>query len=237
MPGEGGPCERARRYIEGLRRVLESLGSLHNEYSSLLDAAKRYMKDAEYYVEAGDCETGLVAVSYAEGLIDSLKYLGIIEPRWPVAAAEKPRVFVAGTFDLIHPGHIELLKFASSLGRVYVVVARDSTVERVKRKKPILDEQVRLYNIRAIRYVYDARLGDEHDMLKPVEDIDPDIIVLGPDQPFDEEELASRIEERIGRKPRIIRYQKKTPFAPGLKSTSDIIKKICNESYCSSQPS
>jgi len=234
----GGICERAERYIEGARRALEGLrGALGGDYARLLDAASRYLDDAEYYVGQGDCETGLVAASYAEGLIDALKYLGVVEPEWPSGAIEKPRVFVAGTFDLIHPGHVDLLRFASKYGRVYAVVARDSTVERVKRKKPILDEEARLENIEAIRYVYEARLGDEEDMLRPVEEVDPDIIVLGPDQPFDEEELASMVEERIGRRPRVIRYPGKKTFSGGMKSTSDIIRRICEGSYCREHPS
>jgi len=231
-------CERAERYIEGARRALEGLRRrLNGDYARLLDAASRYLDDAVYYVEQGDCETGLVAASYAEGLIDALKYLGVVEPEWPSGSVEKPKVFVAGTFDLIHPGHVDLLRFASEHGKVYVVVARDSTVEKVKKKRPVLDEEARLENIRAIRYVYEARLGDEEDMLRPVEEINPDIIVLGPDQPFDEKELALMVEERTGRRPLILRYPGKKTFSGGMKSTSDIIRRICIGSYCNEHPS
>ena len=41
-------------------------------------------------------------------------------------------VMVAGTFDLIHPGHLYLIQEARKLGKVVVVVGRDKNVERVK---------------------------------------------------------------------------------------------------------
>jgi len=226
-----GACERAEKYIEGARRALEGL--LGGEYSGLLDAARRYLEDARYYLEVGDCETALAAASYAEGLIDSLKYLGVVEARWPEPSElEKPRVFVAGTFDLLHPGHVDLLEYASRLGRVYAVVARDSTVERLKGRRPVLGEKSRLRLVGSVRYVYEAMLGDPRDMLAPVEKVKPHIIVLGPDQAFDEEELARSIEERLGYRPRVVRYPEKRPFEDGLASTSDIIRRICCGGYC-----
>jgi len=229
-----GACERAEKYVEGALRALDSIeGELGAEYSRLVDAARRYLSDARYYLDSGDCETALVAASYAEGLIDSLKYLGVVEAKWPGHEdIVKPRVFVAGTFDLLHPGHVSLLEHASKLGRVYVVVARDSTVEKLKGKRPVLSETSRLRVVGSVRYVYDAVLGDPEDMLAPVEKIKPDIIVLGPDQPFDEDELAETIESRLGYRPRIVRYPEKRPFEDNLASTSDIIRRICCGSYC-----
>jgi len=229
-------CQRAEKYLENAARVLHDIeGELSPEYSRLLEAAKLYIEDADYYLSRGDCETALAAVSYAEGLIDSLKYLGILEPQWPSSKdIDKPVVFVAGTFDLIHPGHIELLKYAASMGKVYVVIARDTTVERLKGRKPILNERSRLRVIESIRYVYKARLGDERDMLAPLEEIKPDIIVLGPDQPYDEDTLASKVEERTGKRPKVVRFPVKGEFERRMSSSSDIIKRICCESYCHS---
>ena len=226
-------CERAEKYAYGLERVLERLkGKVPDAYSGVLEAALLYLRDSRYYLESGDCETALVAVSYAEGLVDSLKYLGVVEPEWPSGGVDKPRVFVAGTFDLIHPGHIDLLAHASRLGKVYVVIARDENVRRLKGRKPLLNEKSRLKVVSSIRYVYQARLGDERDMLAPLEDIRPHIIVLGPDQPFDEEDLARRLEARLGYRPRIVRYPSKGEFQEGMRSSSDIIAKVCCESYC-----
>ncbi len=235
MGVEKDTCERARKYARNLLETLEKVEpKLSDNYARLIDAIKRYGNDALYYVDIGDCTTALSAASYAEGLLDSLKYLEIIELEWPEKEWERPTVFLAGSFDLLHPGHIDLLEFAAGLGKVHVVIARDETIRREKKKEPILDEKSRLRVMSAIRYVYNARLGDPHDKIKSVEEISPDIIVLGPDQPFKLDELATIVEKRIGKKPRVIRYEGKRQFSGGLKSTSDIIARICQGSYCSS---
>ncbi len=227
--------ERVRRYINGVRGALSSVewSSLPPDldYYRLKDAVERYLTDAEYYLSKGDVETALVAVSYAEGLLDSLKYLGVIELQWPKPMEEK-RIFVGGTFDIIHPGHIALLEYAARLGKVFVVIARDSTVKRIKGRPPLLNEEARLRIVSSIRYVYEARLGYEGDFLKSVEDIKPDIIVLGPDQRFDEEELADMVEERLGYRPIVKRFTGKIDFSNGMRSTSDIIRKACSSSLC-----
>ncbi|MEB3774061.1 MAG: cytidylyltransferase family protein [Desulfurococcales archaeon] len=229
-----GAAERARRYIIGVKRVLEDLRVPRLpgvDVDRLIDAVKRYVEDAEYYLSRGDGETALAAVSYAEGLLDSLKYLGVIELEWE-SPGEEPIVFVGGTFDIIHPGHIELLRYASKHGRVVVTIARDSTVERIKGRPPLLAEEDRLRIISSIRYVYRARLGHEGDPIKSVEEVMPDVIVLGPDQGFDEDQLAREVERRTGKRPRVIRYPGKITFSGGLRSTSDIVKKACRSSLC-----
>ncbi len=227
-------CDRARVYAENTLRALQEVLEEGFEAGELLDAVERYARDALYYVEVGDCDTALSAASYAEGLLDSLKYTGRLEPRWGTPEWNKPRVFVAGTFDIIHPGHVDLLRYAASLGKVYVVVARDSNVERIKGKRPVLPEEARLRVVESIRYVYEARLGDEKDIFKPLEEIRPDIVVLGPDQPFDPDKLSKKIEERTGKRPRVVRYPEKEEFHEGMRSSSDIIMRICCGSYCHS---
>ncbi len=230
-----GLAERAWRYISSAKRALESLkkagASLEGlDVSSLIDAAERYIRDAEFYYSRGDYETALASASYAEGLIDSLKYLGVAEPWWPRSEEIGRKVLVGGTFELLHPGHIELLRFASRLGKLYVVVARDSTVERVKGRRPVLDEESRLALVSSVRYVYEAFLGSERDIMDSVERVKPDIIVLGPDQAFSEEEIASRAEERLGYRPEVLRMPGgKRSFSGGLRSVSDIVRRLCEE--------
>ncbi|MEM1928262.1 MAG: DUF357 domain-containing protein [Acidilobaceae archaeon] len=226
---------RAEKYI---RNVLEALKTLElseaagrtlgkADLERLLDAVERYVRDAQYYLDLGDHETALAAASYAEGLLDALKYLGVLEPRWPSVSSEERRVVVGGTFDLIHPGHVELLRYASTLGKVYAIVARDSTVVRLKGRRPVLDEESRLKIVASIRYVYRAVLGDERDMLKPVEDIRPHVILLGPDQAFDEEELALEASRRLGYRPEVLRYPVRESFSGGLRSSSDLAREAC----------
>lgn len=227
--------DKVRRYIRNVREALRSSGNLMAEgharvnVRSLLDAASRYADDAEYYLSKGDLITALAAASYAEGLIDALKYLGLTEPSWPQEGQK--RVFVAGTFDIIHPGHISLLEFASSLGDVYLTVARDVNVERVKGRRPVLDELSRLRVVSSIKYVQSASLGSEDDIFDSIEETRPHIVVLGPDQPQKEEHIVAEAERRLGYKPEVIRYEEKREFSPGMRGSRDIIKTICL-SYC-----
>ncbi|MCR4314175.1 MAG: adenylyltransferase/cytidyltransferase family protein [Candidatus Uhrbacteria bacterium] len=94
------------------------------------------------------------------------------------------RVLVFGTFDGIHSGHEFFLRSSKSRGTELVVgVARDAHVQQLKTRKPLKHEERRLKEIRALPYVDSARLCDEHvSSFKIVEDVSPDLIVLGHDQ-------------------------------------------------------
>lgn len=101
---------------------------------------------------------------------------------------KNPRtVITSGVFDLIHPGHIFLLKFAKKLagkdGRLIVVIARDETVLRRKGRKPILSENDRLKIVNSIKYVDKAVLGFKPmSFEKIIEKYRPGIVVFGYDQ-------------------------------------------------------
>ncbi len=190
---------RVEAYITNVELALERLrGRLGEPYDRLLRLAEAYASDARYYLEKGDVETALACIAYAEGLIDALRHLGVVEVEWEplTRLLSRPKVLVAGTFDILHPGHVYLLREAWKRGRVHVIVARDSTVERLKGRRPIVPEQQRLEVVRSVRYVANARLGDPVDMLRPVVEEKPDVILLGPDQWPNEEELARMLEER-----------------------------------------
>ena len=49
----------------------------------VLDLAKSYLKDSKFYKEQGKFETALASVVYCEGLLDTLRLLGIVEFQWP----------------------------------------------------------------------------------------------------------------------------------------------------------
>ncbi|BBD72633.1 cytidyltransferase [Sulfodiicoccus acidiphilus] len=209
--------ERVQKYIANLDR---ELSEAHDpKFDKLYTLARQYREDAEHYMKTGDLETALVCASYAEGLIDAVKSLK--EP--------ESKVFVGGTFDIIHPGHIAFLREASKYGKVYVAVARDSNSKKAKGRDPVNDEQQRLEVVRAIRYVYDAFLGDENDLLKSVEKVRPDVVFLGPDQHVDEATLSMELERR-GLSPRIVRMKERVN-AWQNSSTTSIIRKIVSK-YC-----
>ncbi len=95
------------------------------------------------------------------------------------------KVLIAGTFDLIHLGHIYLINEAAKLGDVYVIVATDKNRELYSGEAPIVPEEQRLAVIKSIKNVKDAKLGrHDNDTLKTVEEIGPDIVLLGPNQKY-----------------------------------------------------
>ena len=100
------------------------------------------------------------------------------------------KVLIAGTFDLIHLGHIYLINEAAKLGDVYVIVATDKNRELYSGEAPIIPEDQRLAVIKSIKNVKDAKLGrHDNDTLKTVEEIGPDIVLLGPNQKYSIETL------------------------------------------------
>jgi FAD synthetase len=103
----------------------------------------------------------------------------------PAAVKRKVRVMTQGVFDLLHVGHLHYFQKARALGdELVVVIARDKTVGRQKHK-PIMAEDARLELIANLKPVDRAILGDEHDPYKSVQDLKPDIIAIGYDQPYD----------------------------------------------------
>jgi FAD synthetase len=115
------------------------------------------------------------------------------------------RVLVFGTFDHLHPGHHFVFEQACKRGDVYVVVARDATVERIKGHTPDQSEANRAQAIRAAYPEAHVVLGDAGDYLKPVRSIAPDLILLGYDQKLppgvQEDDLQCPIERLSAFKP------------------------------------
>jgi len=221
--------QRVQAYIENVEQALQQLASrrLEKPYVKLVELAKLYVDDARYYLEKGDTFTALACIAYAEGLIDALRWLGIADFEWKTLTAllSRPKVVVAGSFELLHPGHIELLKRAWELGRVYVIVARDANVEKFKGRPPLVPEKQRLQVVSAVRYVSKAVLGSDRDVVEPLKALKPDIILLGPDQWVDEAWLEKRLEEeRIPAK--IVRLKKR--FECNYCSTTKIACRILN---------
>ncbi|MFX0048245.1 MAG: adenylyltransferase/cytidyltransferase family protein [Candidatus Hermodarchaeota archaeon] len=136
---------------------------------------------------------------------------------------------MAGTFDLLHPGHIYLINEAAKLGDVYVIVATDKNRKLYSGETPIIPENQRLEVIKNVKNVKDARLGrSDNDTLKTVKEINPDIILLGPDQKYDQETLKHGLEEK-GLKKIIIKRLDTYYDEFELHSSSLIKKKIINE--------
>lgn len=191
---EKDPCERLLRYISNLRSSIKDLKILDSSASKVVSLAIDYLRDSQYYLEKNDCITGLITISYAEGLLDALRMVNAIEMSWK--RAEQSIVFVAGSFDIIHPGHIEFLRWASTLGdKLVVAISRDSNYRRVKGFNPIFSENDRLKMVEAIRYVYRAFIGSDRDIFESVVNVKPSVIALGYDQP-DPDYILNEVKRR-----------------------------------------
>ncbi len=117
------------------------------------------------------------------------------------------RVLANGTFDFIHPGHLHYLHESAALGdELYVVIARDSRAQG-KKDNLRMDESDRRAVVDALEMVDQAVLGSEDSIFETVEDVEPDIITLGHDQDFDEDELEQALTER-GHDCRVVRIGK-----------------------------
>lgn len=93
-------------------------------------------------------------------------------------------VFVNGTFDILHPGHISLLNHAKSLGdRLFVAIDSDERVKTLKGPhRPINDvfcRMVMLQNLKAVDEV--IVFGSDEELTLTVKKIRPDIMVVGSD--------------------------------------------------------
>lgn len=95
------------------------------------------------------------------------------------------RVLVFGTFDLLHPGHRYFLREAKKYGeKLFVVIARDTNVFRVKNKWPRDNEKTRLEHVQKLSFVFKAYLGYKNweKRYQMIQKIHPDIICKGYDQ-------------------------------------------------------
>jgi D-glycero-beta-D-manno-heptose 1-phosphate adenylyltransferase len=92
-------------------------------------------------------------------------------------------VFTNGCFDILHPGHIQLLLQAAELGDKLVLgLNTDASVKRLKGEgRPINDEQTRALIMAAQLYVDAVTLFDEDTPFELIQAIHPDVIVKGGD--------------------------------------------------------
>ena len=141
---------------------------------------------------------------------------------------QKAKIVVTGTFDILHPGHLEFFENAKKLAipsELWVVVARISSVSDFKKKNPILDEHTRLKMLNSLKVVDHALLGNEGpDKIKIMETLQPDFIVLGYDQWIDEEKLKAELVKRGLSNTQVIRLPKYG--SNGYSSSTEIRNKI-----------
>ena len=109
----------------------------------------------------------------------------------------RKRVVCAGTFDYLHPGHIDFLKQAKALGdELIVIVARDKTVKKIKGFPPVYDEKLRKSNVNNTGIPDTVVLGNiESDIFLILKELKPNIVAIGYDQRVSEEEILKKFPE------------------------------------------
>ena len=90
-------------------------------------------------------------------------------------------------FDILHIGHLKLLRHAHSLGnRLIVGINSDASVKRLKGDlRPINDQDTRKELLLELGFVDDVIIFDEDTPLEAMTVLEPDIIVKGGDYTFD----------------------------------------------------
>jgi len=96
---------------------------------------------------------------------------------------DKTIVFTNGCFDLLHPGHIELLRFAKEQGDILIVALNsDNSVKALKGPdRPILKQQDRAALIGAMEMVDYVVIFDEPTPGNIIEKITPNVLIKGTD--------------------------------------------------------
>lgn len=110
-------------------------------------------------------------------------------------------VFTNGCFDIIHPGHIDLLNRARALGtRLIVGINSDESVRNIKGEpRPFTNEKDRAEILRNLRSVDEVLIFDETTPEKLIRRIKPDVLVKGGDWAKSEIIGADFVEKNGGR--------------------------------------
>ena len=109
-------------------------------------------------------------------------------------------VFTNGVFDLLHPGHVDILSAARALGDALVVgVNTDDSVRRLKGpSRPVRNENDRAHVLAALEAVDAVVLFDEDTPLELIRALWPDVLVKGGDYTVDTVVGAQDVMQRGG---------------------------------------
>jgi len=154
------------------------------EVADVTGAGDCFLASFVYALTKGyDCEKAIkVAV---RGSTESVKHAGTYILK--KADLEDVVVWTNGVFDILHIGHLKLLRHAYSLGnRLIVGINSDASVKRLKGDlRPINDQNTRKELLLELGFVDDVIIFDDDTPLEAMTVLEPDIIVKGGDYTFD----------------------------------------------------
>lgn len=190
---------------------------------------KEEVREVADVTGAGDCVMAVLVWGFVRGMsipeaaevscyaaARNVEHRGVV----PVSLRDVKRevVFTNGCFDILHFGHMHLLKSAKSLGkRLIVGINSDKSVRKLKgNDRPINNQEIRLAQVKALPYVDEAYIFEEDTPYELIKKVRPDIIVKGGD--YTEDNVVGNDLARV----EII------PLLDGF-STTKIIESMLNE--------
>ncbi|MGH7580812.1 MAG: adenylyltransferase/cytidyltransferase family protein [Gemmatimonadales bacterium] len=132
-----------------------------------------------------------------------------------------PVVFTNGVFDLLHPGHVELLEAARREGSALIVgLNSDGSVRRLGKggERPLAGEEARARVLAGLAAVDCVVLFAEETPLALIQALEPDVLVKGADYSRNDIVGADWVEARGGRVVRV-------PLLAGY-STSALVERL-----------
>lgn len=94
------------------------------------------------------------------------------------------KVFVSGSYDMLHSGHVAFFEEAASYGDLYVGLGSDRTIADLKARKTVNSDAERLYMVKALKVVKDAWINSGSgvmDFLEELKELKPDIFFVNTD--------------------------------------------------------
>lgn len=89
------PEEKAKAYLVSIEKVLGEMEFIkipsdidEDRVRNIVDQAHSYTEDAKYYLRERP-STALAAISYAEGLLDAVRFLGLVRFTWPAPRGDR----------------------------------------------------------------------------------------------------------------------------------------------------
>ena len=133
---------------------------------------------------------------------------------------EQVIVFTNGCFDIIHSGHLDLLKEARSYGdKLIVGLNSDKSISKLKGSdRPIIGQSERKKILSALKFVDEVIIFNEENPLKLIKKLKPSILVKGADY-TKEQVVGGEFVESYGGEIKLVKLTKG-------KSSSKIINKL-----------
>ena len=162
---------------------ITKLDGIDNEVADVTGAGDVFIAAMTYYLAKGEhitqaCDKANQLASMSVGHFGTY----VLKPE-DIKTVEKKVVFINGCFDVLHRGHIELLKKAKALGDYLIVgLNSDESVTRLKgTRRPVNKQEDRKRLLEELECVDEVRLFEQDSPHELIKQINPDIIAIGGD--------------------------------------------------------